>query len=587
MQYLIKHRDTYYFKKRLPNTKKNLVLSLQTSNKHEANFIIAIINARLSLFLQDLTLTPNEELDLIQSTIRKYIQEAKEDYGYYADLREERYKFTTKKGDELLGSHPKALEKAIKKLTDTLYSTNKTALFNQIIEYSNMKQEFESVLAQLSPSNQTRFQDEVIKGEIELLALDRERNGQRVSIFPTSPKYLREEFAVVTQGNPSLYVAPRETQSITPVKHRYYEKTAEEIFTLFMKTKTDAGGDKVEEPKRYESPIRIFLELVDVKYLIDMTHEDLEDFIEDFLFLPDQNKNKKLFKEHNYKEIIEISKQQGMKPLAESTLANKIININAFIDFAVEREYLDKNRLRGKSNLSSKGADDKRKEYYDEQLNSLFRSRWYTTELKDNLENYPSKVWIPLILLFQGCRLNEIAQLYLDQMKIRSGIHFIMIRKTYPDQQIKNPTSRRTIPIHPTLIELGFLDFVESQKAKGYTRLFQELYHTTGKGYGQAFSKHFNDRDFKKEWLDESTMKLLEEETILLDLHSFRHNFSGSLKGLIEDGLLDHFTGHQQNSEAQRRYGKFRPKLQFEMISKSEYPDLDLSDLKARLKKLK
>lgn len=609
MQYLVKHRDTFYFKKKLPKTQKNLVLSLQTDNKHEANFIIAIISTRLSLFLKDFQLTNEEEIDHIQKTVKQYIEEAKADYGTYADIREDRYKYTNKKGIELLGSHPKSLEKAIQNLTDMLYSSNKATIYAQIIENSPMKTVFDSTFEALSAQNKIRFQDEVIKGEIELLHLDKERNKQRVTTVPNTSTYLAEDFADLMQSyfkphpdfnNNSIPTHINQTVKTEP-KERYYEKTAQEIFVLFIQSKIEK--DKITDPQRYATIIKVFLELTDKKYLIDISHDDIDQFYEDVLCLPDQNKHIKLYKEHTYKEIIAMVKKQALlataeniteestsepketklRPVAESTTANKLINLGAYLDYAVNYEYLDKNRLTDKVNLTTEGDDDIRKEFYSSQLNSLFTSDWYSTQLISNLKTYPSKVWIPLILLFQGCRSNEIAQIYVDQIVIKDDIHFFKIEAQYPDQKLKNRTSRRTIPIHPALIELGFLKFLEAQRAKGCTRLFDELYFTKNKGYAQAFSKHFNNKAFKNKWLDDATMKLLETKEIMLDLHSFRHNFSGSLKGLIEDGLLDYFTGHTKKSESQGRYGNFRPQLQFEMISKCAYPNLDLSALKTKL----
>lgn len=589
MQYLLKHRDTFYFKKKIPKTQKNLVISLKTDNKHEANFITAIINTRLSLFLKDFTVTLEEEIDLIQQTVKQYIEEAKADYGHYADLREERYKYTNKKGVELLGSHPKSLEKAIQNLTDMLYSTNKAVIYNQIIDNSSMKQAFNSTFESLSPQNQTRFQDEVIKGEIELLHLDKERNTQRVTTVPTTSTYLSEDFADLMQAylkphpdfdNKNILTSPQQAPQ-TVQEQRYNQKSAKEVFMNFIQSKIEK--DKITDPQRYSTIIKIFLELTDKKYLIDISHEDIDQFYKDVLYLPNQNQNIKLFKEHTYKEIIAIAKETKLKPIAENTIANKLINVNAFLDYAVNYEYLDKNRLRDKLNLSTKGNIGMRKEYTSEQLNSLFKSNWYSDELTINLKSYPSKVWMPLVLLYQGCRLNEIAQIYLDQIIIKDEIHFLKISADYPEQKLKNITSKRTIPIHPVLIELGFLKFVEAQRKNGHTRLFEELYYTKDKGYGQAFSKHFNNKSFKDKWLSIETIEAMKLKSILLDLHSFRHNFSGSLKGLIEDGLLNHFTGHLQNSESQKRYGDFRAPLQFEMISKCAYPNLDLSTLKTKL----
>ena len=114
----------------------------------------------------------------------------------------------------------------------------------------------------------------------------------------------------------------------------------------------------------------------------------------------------------------------------------------------MEYEYLDKNRLRYKISLSEENSDDKRKEYYNEQLHALFyKSTWYTKELENNLKDNPSKIWLPLILLFTGCRLNEIAQIRLSQIEIKDNINFFRIDDKYPDQKLKNKTSKRKIPI--------------------------------------------------------------------------------------------------------------------------------------------
>lgn len=586
MLHLHQHRNLFYYRRKLPNSKKTLVLSLKTSDKLEAKFIIGIINTRLSLFFRNSNMTPDEEVVLIQETVKQYIEEAKDDYGHYASIREQQYKHTNKKGVELLGSHPKAIKKAIDNLTDMLYSANKDIIYNQIIQASTMAQHFNNVFLQLSATNQERLKDEVIKGEIELLYLDKERNEQRVQTPNTSPTYLTEDFAKLVSAYNAPYVPIYQTPQQQPTTNdRFRSKTIQEIFEQFLQSKSK----ELKEPERYVTDLNIFLDLVKKDYLIDITHEDFSKFYDDIQFIPNRNKNRKLYADNqNYTKIIKIAKEKMIEPISESTVANKLININAFLDYAVDYEYLDLNRLRAKCKLSTKGDPDKRKEYYDEQLEKLFyHSSWYTNELHIHLENYPSKIWIPLILLFQGFRLNEIAQIYLDQIVDKTvnkqDTPFFRIEATHPDQQLKNYASKRKLPVHPKLIELGILKFIQQQRDKGHQRLFPELYFTTDKGYGQAFSKHFNTREFKKEWLDEEAINKLEEGTILLDLHSFRHNFDGSLKSLIEDSLLSYFMGHITNKETFDRYGKTRPKILLEGISKCEYEDLDLSKLSEKI----
>lgn len=54
---------------------------------------------------------------------------------------------------------------------------------------------------------------------------------------------------------------------------------------------------------------------------------------------------------------------------------------------------------------------------------------------------------------------------------------------------LKNEASERAIPIHPRLIELGFLDYVEAIREEGHSALFPELWLFEGKkGGGQYYA---------------------------------------------------------------------------------------------------
>nr|WP_256497320.1 site-specific integrase [Sulfurospirillum sp. DNRA8] len=265
----------------------------------------------------------------------------------------------------------------------------------------------------------------------------------------------------------------------------------------------------------------------------------------------------------------------------------KLSNINAFLDYAISSELLDINRLKTKVKLTKPNpAHDKqndiRKEYTNEQLEKLFNeSSAYTKDFEKNLSTRPSRIWIPLILLYHGFRINEIAQIRLDQITERQNIPIFKISSEYADQKLKNNSSERKVPIHPKLIEYGFLKFVENQRQKKYERLFQDLYHTKRKGYGQAFSKFFNKKPFKQEWLSAETLEKMEAEVIMLDLHSFRHNFSSSLKGKVEDSVLDECMGHE--SPKGYKYGKISLETLLEGISKCSY-NLNISELENKLK---
>jgi integrase len=62
-----------------------------------------------------------------------------------------------------------------------------------------------------------------------------------------------------------------------------------------------------------------------------------------------------------------------------------------------------------------------------------------------------------------------LAQLWGSAIKIENGVHFMEIKPAPDGGSLKTPNSERKVPLHPALIEDGFLDFV---KTKGEGPLF-------------------------------------------------------------------------------------------------------------------
>ena len=78
------------------------------------------------------------------------------------------------------------------------------------------------------------------------------------------------------------------------------------------------------------------------------------------------------------------------------------------------------------------------------------------------------------------------------------------------DKKLKNASSERVIPIHPKLIELGFLNFVKEQKKKNSQRLFSHL-KLDSDGYIKNVSRFFNVK-----WLPEIGWSQVKQEEFSL-----------------------------------------------------------------------
>ena len=127
--------------------------------------------------------------------------------------------------------------------------------------------------------------------------------------------------------------------------------------------------------------------------------------------------------------------------------------------------------------------------------------------------------WVRIIRLYHGTRLQEISQLSLSDIYPLDKIWVIDINDNTKDKKLKTPNSKRKIPLHQNLIDLGFLDYLHILEQKGRDRLFHEL--TLGRdGYTKNPSRFFND------YLRELGIKSATEK---YDFHSLRHNCNNQL----------------------------------------------------------
>lgn len=74
--------------------------------------------------------------------------------------------------------------------------------------------------------------------------------------------------------------------------------------------------------------------------------------------------------------------------------------------------------------------------------------------------NKPDFYWLPLLSLFSGARIGELARLELSTFEEVDGI------KCYRILDAKTTDGRRTVPIHSTLEALGLWEYVQALKAK-------------------------------------------------------------------------------------------------------------------------
>ncbi|WP_171391416.1 site-specific integrase, partial [Vibrio mediterranei] len=154
---------------------------------------------------------------------------------------------------------------------------------------------------------------------------------------------------------------------------------------------------------------------------------------------------------------------------------------------------------------------------------------------------------ISRLLLLSGARPSEICQLKLSDIQCQRGIHYFSINDSDEEKSVKNVHSLRQVPIHNTLIKLGFLDYVSSRKARGHTQLFSYVPANQFDDWSKSYCSKMG------KYQTAIGMKAGQRPTA----YGFRHTFIDELK---QQGVPEHVTaqivGHSNNSMTYGRYGK-------------------------------
>ena len=176
--------------------------------------------------------------------------------------------------------------------------------------------------------------------------------------------------------------------------------------------------------------------------------------------------------------------------------------------------------------------------------------------------------WIPLLALFTGATVSELAQMRASDVVVDGESSFLRITVEGEGQQTKNEHRVREVPIHSELVRLGFLDHARALQSHGCASLWPALRLRKLKAGG-----HFS------EWFGVMRKKPPLNFGQYPDLHCFRH----SVRSLLAQAdtsqiVMDYITGHARVGNAgQRDYTEVPPFPQLRRgVESIQYPGLDL-----------
>lgn len=204
------------------------------------------------------------------------------------------------------------------------------------------------------------------------------------------------------------------------------------------------------------------------------------------------------------------------------------------------------------------------KPFNDDELKLIFKPDLL------NEAKQPADFWLPMLALFTGARVNELSQMDIADIQKHGEIWALSINDE-GDKLLKTAAATRLIPIHHTLIECGFLDYVKDA-AKYGTKLFPYLTPDQFGSYGNRTSERWG------KYLDE--LHITDRQK---GFHSFRSTSNGCLKhnGVTEENRCQ-FVGHEHDTINSAIYSEPHrlPFLLENVASKLDYPCIDFAKLR-------
>ena len=320
-----------------------------------------------------------------------------------------------------------------------------------------------------------------------------------------------------------------------------------------------------DQAARVRSACELFVELCGDPKIGDITRDMLRDYRDHKLPSVPSNENqiRLKFSTTSVTESIEKVSGSSWPKISPAEVVKRVQWLTQLFQWMKQESWTVVNLAEGISksgvavealhNMRKVAGQTKRDPFTDEEIKRIFSQSWYSsgkgelTKEGTYREFSPHYYWMPLIGLYTGARINEIAQLGINDLTRTAGGAWYFAfteeeegRELAGDRKkLKNTQSIRKVPIHPHLVELGLLDWRRELEGQGRTRLFPELKRNATKGHGKSVTKWFSRMLKGFGWIRNGKKVF----------HSFRHTLANqcALMGM-SDEITRQISGHERGT---------------------------------------
>ena len=567
---LFARQRLFYFRIRIPSCLKVLArcsevkFSLNTSIYQEAiekwRVEFAHLQAFLTLF-KDIIMKVNEQKQLVlnKADVDKLLLHRLEQIQTFLEDNTEEIKSRHKTEADIILFPNGKKEADIRKLMQDMILD----YLKGLVENNNANITLRSVYHQLKNK------------EIELGLVEEGAKYNWLKVFSTHINQLDHyaqkaveagrEDKLYTPTNPKVITLLRTYDSMKTDERIHHSMSSthwEKFFNRYLSMKKNIKGTSDKRLCKLKKCIWLAFLLMKREYIEEVTKQDCRKFCELIHRVP-KRWQEKIEKD----DIFQILTDNPERALSKTTIQNYLVVFKEFMRYA-EKEDIIPNNMNSAVDVPVNVKPFQREPFTFEDLHKMFSPQTYPNPHgRKNM----AKFWIPIIALYHGCRLNEICQLDVNDIVQQKGIPCISINANTPDKSVKNDGSQRVIPIHPKLLDMGFLYYVAYQRRQHKTKLF-DLTRIKNGMYGRTVQAWF------ARYLD--SIDITESTKVF---HSFRHTFETmAVEKKIPAEYQNALCGWTDQGVGQRLYAhKKDMNIMLEELSKIYYPiNRELNELK-------
>jgi len=557
-------------------------ISLRCGNKVISKKICLYLNKQTQILYEQIRMGKSLTIDEMKRILKKEIEKSKKHSSFFSYVGVDRSKERTKQeGLETL--QKEEIELKSRKKTDFDDEVEKLLKDEGITDINRKSGTF-----RVFRENFIKIQNLKIKWKREII------NGETKAEFDLVSKIIdgeeddllgeiidkKDAFARRTHLQPVI-----ENYAPEPIEPYLVEiKLIREVVDEFLVLRKGTIGEKMLS--EYRVLTDEFIEIIGNIPVSSLSKDTIRTYIKIQTQLPINRRKNSKYRDLSIDEIIKL---KDVKPQSRVNVNKFLTRLTTFMRFGVSQGYIKENYIDGMKIPISKTEERKKREPFSpEDLVKILHPKTYlgwtidfgktTKSNKPDVVKYQNPFyWSFCIGILSGMRTNEISQLLIGDIIKKENVWMFSIDET-EGKSVKTTSSIRKVPVHPTLISLGFIDYVKIIKSKGVDRVFPELTKQRD-GYSTKISQHYNEKFLPSVGVWKKQVKVL---------YSTRHTFINRCynKGVDRD-ILKSIVGHEPDFTMDVYGGNpFTPKQLYNEISKVSYSKIRWNRLKVDWKQI-